>query len=115
MTTVGYGDKAPKSIGGRIFSIIWILAGIVIFCIMSGEVTRIIMEASAPETRSMAGESVGVLSTRLYDRSLVARGGGNITTHTQMDDEFEEPIDNKKTNRGIPAAAKAKNKAPAPV
>lgn len=32
-----------------------------------------------------------------------------------MDDEFEEPIENKKTNRGIPAAAKVKNKAPAPV
>ena len=33
-----------------------------------------------------------------------------------MDDEFEEPIDPKqKGNRGIPAAAKVKNKAPAPV
>ena len=81
MTTVGYGDKAPKSIAGRIFSIIWILSGIVIFSVISGEITRIIMEASAVETRSMAGEWVGVLSNRQYDQSLIARNGGTIV-HT---------------------------------
>ena len=30
MTTVGYGDKAPKRIPGRLFAVVWILVGITI-------------------------------------------------------------------------------------
>src|SRR5208283_5746087 len=29
MTTVGYGDKLPKTIGGRIVSLIWMFSGII--------------------------------------------------------------------------------------
>ena len=36
MTTVGYGDRVPKTIPGRLFAIIWIMVGIVVFCILSG-------------------------------------------------------------------------------
>ena len=46
MTTVGYGDKAPRTIAGRIFSIIWILGGIVVFCIIAGSITTIIIDAN---------------------------------------------------------------------
>ena len=76
MTTVGYGDKAPKSVAGRIFSVIWILSGITIFSVLAGQIIQIIMEANAVETRSMTRERVGVLHNRLYDRSLIARNGG---------------------------------------
>ena len=76
MTTVGYGDKSPRSCVGRIFSIFWILAGIVIFCIVAGDITSIIINASVVETRDMAGERVAVLNNRLYDKGLVARNGG---------------------------------------
>ena len=30
MTTVGYGDKAPKTVGGRVVAIVWMLASIVV-------------------------------------------------------------------------------------
>jgi polar amino acid transport system substrate-binding protein len=30
MTTVGYGDKAPQSVGGRIVALIWMFAGLII-------------------------------------------------------------------------------------
>ena len=87
MTTVGYGDKSPRSISGRIFSILWISFGIVIFCIIAGEIMTIIMNANAKETRDMAGERVGVLNSRLYDRSLVTRNGGLPVEHGSQSKE----------------------------
>ena len=40
MTTVGYGDKSPKSIPARFFSILWIFSGIVVFGIISASLTQ---------------------------------------------------------------------------
>ena len=36
MTTVGYGDRAPKSFFARIFAIFWILLGVTIFSMYTG-------------------------------------------------------------------------------
>ena len=76
MTTVGYGDIAPKSIRARIFSILWILGGIILFSILSGKLTTVILEANTIQPRTMAGERVGVLRNRMYDDTLVAMNGG---------------------------------------
>ena len=84
MTTVGYGDKSPKSPAGRVFSVIWILVGIVFFSIISGKLTTVILQANTVEEHDMAGEKVGVLRNRLYDKGLVTRHGGNCITQTAM-------------------------------
>lgn len=39
MTTVGYGDRSPRTFAGRIVAIIWILVGITIFSIFSATMT----------------------------------------------------------------------------
>ena len=41
LTTVGYGDKSPKTPGGRIFSMAWMLTGIIICSMFTGWVTSI--------------------------------------------------------------------------
>ena len=41
MTTVGYGDKTPRSVAGRMFSVLWILAGIIVFNTLAGEITSV--------------------------------------------------------------------------
>ena len=46
MTTVGYGDCAPKSFLARIFSIFWILLGTIVISLFTGLV------ASAVQTTS---------------------------------------------------------------
>lgn len=42
MTTVGYGDKTPRSIPGRLFAVVWILMGITLFGILTGLLTSAI-------------------------------------------------------------------------
>ena len=39
VTTVGYGDKTPKRTGGRLFGIVWILAGYFVFAYFTASVT----------------------------------------------------------------------------
>jgi polar amino acid transport system substrate-binding protein len=39
MTTVGYGDKAPKTIGGRIFALIWMIISIVFIAGFTASIT----------------------------------------------------------------------------
>ena len=101
MTTVGYGDIAPKSIRARIFSVAWILAGIIVFNILSGELTTVIIEANTVQPRYMTGERVGVLKSRVYDEILVAKNGGEVIhvddilgddNEREEEDEFKQLI-----------------------
>ena len=39
MTTVGYGDKAPKTLGGRIVAIIWMLASIGLIAVFTATIS----------------------------------------------------------------------------
>lgn len=45
MTTVGYGDKCPKSVAGRLLTIVWIFIGITTFSLvtamLSSEITKV--------------------------------------------------------------------------
>jgi ABC-type amino acid transport substrate-binding protein len=39
MTTVGYGDKAPKTIGGRIIALIWMIFSIIFIASITANIT----------------------------------------------------------------------------
>jgi polar amino acid transport system substrate-binding protein len=39
LTTVGYGDKAPKTLGGRLVALIWMLASVIIIASFTAAVT----------------------------------------------------------------------------
>ena len=80
MTTVGYGDKAPRSIPARLFAIIWIYIGIVICGILTASLTTIIIESTTEEQPSMDGARVGVLQNRIYDAHMVVSNGGSKHT-----------------------------------
>ncbi|XP_073256589.1 uncharacterized protein [Porites lutea] len=62
MTTVGYGDKTPKSVVGRIFSIIWIQLGLVIMAIFMAHITSALTVLNLEMgLGSLAGKKVAVL------------------------------------------------------
>ena len=72
MTTVGYGDKNPKTLIGRIFAMVWIVTGITISGILTAMLTSATMAADTPKIPSMNGARVAVLQWRDYDALLVA-------------------------------------------
>ncbi|XP_067033794.1 uncharacterized protein [Acropora muricata] len=62
ITTVGYGDKAPKSLLGRLFSVLWILIGLVVITMFTATVTSALTNTALPEfTNTLEGMKVGVL------------------------------------------------------
>ena len=76
MTTVGYGDKSPRSCKGRIFAVLWILVGITVFSIFTGSLTNHIETIHSPETPSLLGKKVGGLEHNFHDATMVAQHGG---------------------------------------
>ncbi|KAK2574126.1 Potassium voltage-gated channel subfamily F member 1 [Acropora cervicornis] len=62
ITTVGYGDKAPKSLLGRLFSVLWILIGLVVITMFTATVTSALTNTALPEfTNTLEGMKVGLL------------------------------------------------------
>lgn len=57
MTTVGYGDKTPKSGSARILTIIWMFTGIVVISIFSGTVTA---KITATQFMTLAGSETAL-------------------------------------------------------
>ena len=76
MTTVGYGDKVPKSVLARLFSLVWIVIGIATFSLVTAMLTSEVHAANSPPTPTMGGSKVGVIRHRLYEAILIAKHGG---------------------------------------
>ena len=92
MTTVGYGDKTPKSIPARLFSVLWIFIGIAIFGIVTALITNEMMNANSPPPPRVEGANVGVLQYRDYDASFVARNGGIIVWAGHDANDFRSEV-----------------------
>jgi len=72
-----YGDKVPRTIYGRMFSVLWILTGVCLIAIFTAAVTSAITVSSVDsDCKSTQGKHVSDLScfTRL-DRTTDLRGG----------------------------------------
>ena len=78
MTTVGYGDKAPKSRPGRIFAIFWILIGVTICSMFTASLTTEISALATPENKQISGNNISVLKHRLLDAAIISTHGGII-------------------------------------
>lgn len=83
MTTVGYGDKAPKSYLGKLFSVPWIFAGIAVTSTLSAALTTELINFRSLQNTEMDGKRVGVLKHRLHDAIIVSQHGGIVHTATK--------------------------------
>lgn len=53
-----YGDKVPRSVGGRLFSVVWINVGLVILAIYMGIVTSSLSSNSIEQVNNIYGMPV---------------------------------------------------------
>ena len=90
MTTLGYGDKVPKSHPGRILAVLWIFIGMTMCSIYTASVTTEILSYRSPPYMEMTGKRVGTLKHRLQDASIISQHGGIVQT-----------TDDYKTVRGV--------------
>ncbi|XP_048580338.1 uncharacterized protein LOC5501882 [Nematostella vectensis] len=67
MTTVGYGDRAPRGFFARIFAIIWVLVGLVITSIFTGVVTTSLTAITlSTDTRLYGTQVVAIQNSTEY-------------------------------------------------
>jgi ABC-type amino acid transport substrate-binding protein len=62
MTTVGYGDKTPKSGSARVLTIIWMFTGVIVISIFSGTVTA---KITATQFNTLAGSETALRLNRI--------------------------------------------------
>ena len=76
MTTVGYGDKIPKSPLARIFTFVWLLVGMTICSIYVASIATNVMDMKNPTTPDLKGRKVGALAGRPHDLLTISQEGG---------------------------------------
>ncbi|XP_074621769.1 uncharacterized protein LOC141880217 [Acropora palmata] len=87
ITTVGYGDKAPKSLLGRLFSVLWILIGLVVITMFTATVTSALTNTALPEfTNTLEGMKVGVLEKDFEAEEEARYIGANPLTYRNVAD-----------------------------
>ena len=83
ITTVGYGDKAPKGVGGRWFALLWMIAGYFVFASFTASITSTLAieelrgDINSPE--DLADKKVATVSGTVAESYLESRGLGPVT------------------------------------
>ncbi|XP_057292670.1 uncharacterized protein LOC130621403 [Hydractinia symbiolongicarpus] len=82
MTTVGYGDRAPKSTLARIFAVLWIVTGITLFSMYSASLTSSLTSAViASHDFSLYQKNIAVLNTSTVGVKAVVGVNGNYKAY----------------------------------
>jgi len=78
MTTVGYGDKAPRTLGGRMAAIVWMMVSIVLVSVLTASITTSLTISELSGKVRGAGDlpsvRVGSIDHSATLDSLVERG-----------------------------------------
>lgn len=78
MTTVGYGDKSPRSLGGRVVAVVWMLTSLVLIASLTATLTASLtlegLSGKVQGVEDLPGVRVGTTSGSRSLQSLVDRG-----------------------------------------
>ena len=77
MTTVGYGDRVPKSVPGRLLSVFWILCGMTICALLTAALTTAITTVAAKQIPTINKGKIGLLKDRVFEKSILMKGNAD--------------------------------------
>lgn len=92
MTTVGYGDKAPKTLGGRLVGLVWMFASIIIISSFTASITTTLtvsrLESSIQGPKDLAHKKVGTVphstsATYLKQQGIAVKHYPNVLAALQ--------------------------------
>ncbi|XP_068673371.1 uncharacterized protein [Montipora foliosa] len=88
MTTVGYGDKVPRSVSGRLFGVVWINVGLVILAIFMGMITASLSSNSLEQINNLYGMPVSVMNGTA-EQQLAVLQNAEVHVKTKFDDLYK--------------------------
>lgn len=98
MTTVGYGDKSPKTVGGRIVGLIWMFAGIMLISGITASITTSLtvnkLAYSSEDIHSFRSSHIGTVQDSATEKWL----RNNFFTNISTFESFEELVQGFREN-----------------
>ncbi|XP_015770674.1 PREDICTED: uncharacterized protein LOC107349095 isoform X2 [Acropora digitifera] len=74
MSTVGYGDKTPKSFISRLFSVIWIMTGITVCSLLTATLSSTLTNEQVDYYGVLSGKKIGVVRNSIAVQKAVSLG-----------------------------------------
>ncbi|KAK3739865.1 hypothetical protein QZH41_009109 [Actinostola sp. cb2023] len=78
MTTVGYGDRTPKSFCGRLFGVVWIIFGISLCSVMTATITTALTSINVNKDVHIIDKSVSIKINLMHELIAVLSGSNSI-------------------------------------
>ncbi|XP_028393849.1 uncharacterized protein LOC114518121 [Dendronephthya gigantea] len=78
MTTVGYGDKTPKSFPARLLTVLWMITGTIVTSLFTANVTTVLTTKNVAALQNVLGQKVGVLSSKHFFQRQINEGASFI-------------------------------------
>ncbi|KAJ7336664.1 hypothetical protein OS493_011885 [Desmophyllum pertusum] len=85
MSTVGYGDKTPKSISGRLFAVVWIMIGITVCSILTATLSSALTSITVETYDLTTGKRIFLMKLIIYEYAIcTVRNGVFVKIHLQI-------------------------------
>ena len=99
MTTVGYGDKAPKSSGGKVVALIWMFSGLLFISGITASVaSSLTLDSLSSDTRDLKDfyqKKMGTIQHSSSENCLDENGISNIIPFSDVTKGLEALYDNE--------------------
>ncbi|XP_031573985.1 uncharacterized protein LOC116307805 [Actinia tenebrosa] len=99
MTTLGYGDKVPAATHSKVFAVIWVLTGLVVYGILSGSITTAFTTIVYQSSTQLYGSKVATIADTPEYRFAVRRNAKVNTeaNYTSFEEVLQALVDRKVT------------------